>query len=153
VPADYDGTGKLDLAVYESSNANWIIQHANGNVSTVAFGWAGVDVPIPGDYDGDGKADIAVFRPFNSQFFIDQSSNGVTLDIAYGAPNIEEAVPLDYDGDGRADIAVFAASTKQFFILDPLTFTQVIFQAGLTTNDTPGILPLTYRLRGMTLLV
>ena len=71
-PADYDGDGKTDKAVYR--DGIWfIIRSSDG--AQISVGWGGVlsDVPAPADYDGDGKADVAVYR--NGTWFILLSSD------------------------------------------------------------------------------
>jgi hypothetical protein len=46
VPADYDGDGAADLAVWNPSNGIWTIRQANGAARTVQWGQSG-DVPVP----------------------------------------------------------------------------------------------------------
>jgi hypothetical protein len=59
VPADYDGDGHDDVAVFRSSDGTWYIRNSSNSFSKIqAFGTNG-DLPVPGDYDGDGLANIA----------------------------------------------------------------------------------------------
>ena len=103
-PADYDGDGRTDRAVFR--NGNWyIFQSSNSQVRILQFG-IGEDLPRPGDFDGDGKADIGVFRPSSGIWvWLRSSDNGVSS-VQFGAAG---DVPLlaDFDGDGKTDPAVY----------------------------------------------
>ena len=128
VPADYDGDGRADLAIYRAATGEWFISGSLGVFRTATFGApasSGLgDIPVPADYDGDGKADLAIYRPATGQWFIFGSATGFRT-TTFGAPASggpgDIPVPGDYDGDGKADLAIYRPATGQWFIFGSAT--------------------------------
>jgi DNA-binding beta-propeller fold protein YncE len=114
VPADYDGDGRADLAVWRAGTW-YIIGSRDGSVRTEQLGEA-TDVPVPADYDGDGRADLAVWRPATGEWVIVSSRDGTVTHRQWGGPG-DVPVPADHDGDGRADRAVWRARTGEWWVL------------------------------------
>ncbi|MGI8686459.1 MAG: hypothetical protein ACR2MO_15460 [Acidimicrobiales bacterium] len=108
-PADFDGNGTSDKAVYRPSTGQWFV--AGGSPALVQYGASG-DIPVPANYDGAGGSDIAVYRPSTGQWFVRGGSPEVTT---FGGPG-DIPVPADYNGNGTADKAVFRPSTGQWFV-------------------------------------
>ncbi|HEX8565919.1 MAG TPA: VCBS repeat-containing protein, partial [Pyrinomonadaceae bacterium] len=102
VPADYDGDGKYDLAVFRSGI--WYIMGSAGAFRAEHFGSPG-DIPQPGDYDGDRKDDLAVFRPSNGTWYMQGSRSGFSA-VQFGV-STDKPIAADYDGDGKTDQAVY----------------------------------------------
>lgn len=82
-PADFDGDGVADLALWRNTDATWYVI-PSGNATPSCFSLFGVgaalqfglpgDKPFIGDFDGDGIADPSVFRPNNLTLYIKPSS-------------------------------------------------------------------------------
>jgi uncharacterized delta-60 repeat protein len=107
VPADYDGDGEMDIAVFRPSDGNWYsLNSSDGTFSVFHFGMSG-DIPMAGDYDADGRADQAVYR--GGTWYIQRSTEGFTA--AQFGVQTDRPVAADYDGDGRTDIAVYRDGT------------------------------------------
>ena len=90
VPADYDGDGALEAAVYNIGTRVWTIEGAD----KVRYGRLG-ELPVPADYDGDGVADLAVVSIADESWRVFYL---FTLDIDC-APGVFPLL-LDFDGDG-----------------------------------------------------
>ncbi|MBN1672133.1 MAG: VCBS repeat-containing protein [Kiritimatiellae bacterium] len=121
-PADYDGDGKVDMALYLAGV--WHILQSSNGYSTVEFGWHGA-VPVPHDYDGDGRADLALYYQPWGRWYIRQSTAGFR-DQQFGW-ELAAPVPGDYDGDGHADLAVYGPGGMWYVLRSQYGFTSYHF--------------------------
>ena len=113
VPADWDGDGVADAAVYAFNRFYWRQSSLGGQKTSKYLGFPGVDsIPVPADYDGDGKVDPAVWA-FNRFYWKQSGSNYQQTSVFLGW---DDAIPTpaDFDGDGLTDPAVWRTSTRRY---------------------------------------
>ncbi len=103
-PADFDGDGKTNYAVFRPSTGTWYTS-TNAAINYGAFQWGtNGDIPVPGDYDGDGKADHAIYRPSTGTWWVARSSDGGYIQQEFGT-STDKPVIGDFDGDRKTDFA------------------------------------------------
>lgn len=109
LPADYDGDGIDDPAVYDSTSGLWRILMSSEAYREKRYPNRGGPAwqPVPGDYDGDGISDMAIYATNGAwQFWLSGSGQAKFQATGWGGAEWTP-IPGDYDGDGRLDPAVY----------------------------------------------
>jgi hypothetical protein len=115
VPADYDGDGKTELAVWRPYNGIWYsIEVSGAGGQSVQWGGAG-DIPLAGNFVGSAAADYVVFRPESGAWFIRDGATGAGTVTQWGTAG-DVPMPIDYDADGHLDLVVWRPSTGTWFV-------------------------------------
>ncbi len=111
---DFNGDGKLDLAVVNSGDRNVSILLGNGDGTFTAAAASPATGDLPesvavGDFNGDGKLDLAVANSFSATVTI-LLGNGDGTFTAATSPAVgvqpESVAVGDFNGDGYPDLAV-----------------------------------------------
>src|SRR5262249_37439799 len=130
VPADYDGDGITDIAIWRPPTGQWWVRYTTG-LQPLAGTWGGGDdVPVPGEYSGLGRPELAIGRPSRGEWWIPGRPP-----VVWGGSG-DVPVPGDYDGDGRTDLAYWRPSTGEWHILNSSTGAEQVQLLG-TKGDLP----------------
>jgi hypothetical protein len=112
VPADYDGDGKCDIAVWTGGVGAMfrVLTSSSGFVTEVDYvlGNGSSDPTVVGDYDGDGKADPAVMNANNGQWtYLGGANHTVSVTVnPVGTFGGGFPIPGDYNMDGKYDFVL-----------------------------------------------
>ena len=139
VPADYDGDGKSDIAVWRGGELAYfyILNSSDNTFRAVQFGKTGDNPTVSGDWDADGKADLAVYRNGAQSFFYyrPSSQNGVDFVPIQWGTNGDTPIFGDFDGDRKLDATVYRPSNNTFYVRQSTNGILVAKQWGNSQTD------------------
>src|SRR6266446_3223016 len=123
VAADFNGDGKVDLAVATGNNTvSILIGNGTGNFPThVQYAVPGDPVAIvSGDFNGDGKVDVVTADQFQSEISVLLGNGDGTFkahaEYATGTKPVALAAG-DFNGDGHLDVVVVDNNASQVSVL------------------------------------
>ena len=100
VPADYDGDGRTDAAIYQPDTGDWLV---HGTPTPMANLGVGIGQPGPADHDGDGDDDPALLKAGDATLY----APGIApVDFSPHEHGLMPT-PADLDGDGTDDPVVW----------------------------------------------
>ena len=122
VAGDFNGDGKLDLAVSTGATLSILLGKGDGtfNVTTFPTTAQFVGTLVAGDFNGDGKLDLAFPDPFHSVVhLLLGNGDGTFSEVSTTAvgTNPVWAAAGDFNGDGKLDLAVVNQAGKNVSIL------------------------------------
>jgi VCBS repeat protein/IPT/TIG domain-containing protein len=126
---DFNGDGKLDLAIADPSGVQVLLGNGDGTFQPPVLypePGTGVGSPIVGDFNGDGKPDVAGFttNAANQQVVFIMLGNGdgtfqppIESPLDQSISGASELAAGDFNGDGKLDLVVGYNSVTAISVL------------------------------------
>lgn len=137
IPADYDGDGQTDIAVYDYNSQNWQIALSKMGFDlakalnnyprrgiNIVWGNKG-DLPVKGDYNGDGLSDLILYHEAENDTATSLwKIKLMATDVSSAKVNSKNFgkkgdIPIvaDYDCDGNDDLGFFRPTEAAWYFL------------------------------------
>ncbi|MGA8492220.1 MAG: FG-GAP-like repeat-containing protein [Terriglobales bacterium] len=119
VASDFNGDGKLDLAVGTAVGRVFVfLGDGTGNFRLASSPYFGGGPLAVGDFNGDGKPDLAVSNGGTISILLGDGTGHFTLASRPETPNGSKALAVgDFNGDGKLDLAVVDSYSAAVSIL------------------------------------
>jgi hypothetical protein len=105
---DFNGDGKLDLAVAGGPTVSVLLGDGAGDFTLASSPASGSGPLAVGDFNGDGKPDLAVANGRTISILLGDGTGNFTLASSPGTAGVGagQVVVGDFNGDGNLDLAV-----------------------------------------------
>jgi hypothetical protein len=146
VPADYNGDGRADLAVYRRSSGTWFVK----DQFSVAWGNAKT-FPIAVDVSRDGRADLVSYQRSTGTWDVYDTGAGMSSTAVFGAtgdvPVTQPSLLLainpprnDFDANGKTDLVWQHDASRQAVVwyMDGASGNNMMGYNYLTSFDVTG---------------
>ncbi len=140
--ADFDGDGKLDLAlasqmliIYKGAGNGTFMQAASITVGT----GLGPGQVRAGDFNGDGRPDLSVSDGLNLYTLFNNGNFSFTTKKLASAPDGIFAYPVDVNQDGRTDLIVTSWACSGIKNVGCETWKVLLGQANRTFTKTASV--------------
>jgi uncharacterized repeat protein (TIGR01451 family) len=110
---DFNGDGKLDVAVANYSNVSVFLGNGSGGFAAAVTYSSGGSYPyaiVAGDFNGDGKTDLAVTNYYSGTVGVlpgnGDGTFGAAVTYSSGGTDPNSIAVGDFNGDGKQDLVV-----------------------------------------------
>ena len=144
VPANWEGDGLLQLAVYRPSTNRWMVGPAADGRPATVFSLAGMqagDVPVAGDWTGRHKASPGFFRPSDGGWRLFRSADDAEPIVPPFRLGNARSIPLagDWDGGGRDLPGIYNPATGRVVLMQSLRQDGPRVQLTLPAAGSPAV--------------
>jgi hypothetical protein len=114
--ADFNGDGKIDMAVTDNSGVTVLSGNGDGTFHTTSnYPLTGAGSVVVGDLNGDGKLDLVVTGNSSTNVFLGKGDGTLQAAMIFDGGTGPSMVVGDFNGDGKQDV-IFAGSAMEIML-------------------------------------